>query len=65
MVKIKNRPKYWAVDRIYALKVVGSRVPRRGDLFINKFGKLQRCVEGSTSRRAQPRVIVKEAFGRP
>jgi hypothetical protein len=45
------------------LTVIGRRVPRHNELYINKFGRVQRYKEVKNySKSAQARVIVKEAW---
>lgn len=36
------------------------RVPKRGDLYLDKNNLIQRCREDRVSKHAQPRIILKE-----
>lgn len=49
-------------QRYFTLIRVAIRVPKRGELYINKNGEIQRCKEDHYSRRSQKRVIVRENF---
>ena len=39
---------------------VEYRVPRKGDLYFNKLGDLQRCGDKNYFNRAQRRVVIKK-----
>ena len=59
MKKIKFDSKSMTVK----LKITGHTVPARNELYIDKYGKVQRLKEDRIqSRRAQARYILKELF---
>lgn len=40
-------------------KIIGSRVPEKGDFYISKFGYIMKCTSKNFSRRAERKSIVK------
>lgn len=47
------------------LKVIKEAIPKKNELYINKNGKIQRHKKGTSSRRSQKRLIVKETWTEP